>query len=309
MNVTHNNALGADAVTLAGTGSELRLSSTGVSTPSANSLTVSDTGDTKTLSGMAPAGSTSFGGDITIEETTPGAFEINAGGNHTFTVTGNITGASPAGIKKTGAGIAILSGNNTYTGDTSVSNGTLKQGSANAIPGGSGKGNVEISSGGTFSGILDHNGTHPVINGLTGGSATILGQIVNNGSGNATLTPGGADATTAFSGLIKDNSGAGGIITLNKIGTGTQTLAGANTYRGGSLILAGRLDLRNSTSAGSGMITLGGTGAELQIGPGLTVVNRIAVSDTGCAKAVRFDDSIGRAASHLFGAPEHRGSH
>lgn len=126
VNVAHNNALGTGAVTLAGTGAELRLSTSGVSTPAANSLTVSDTGNTKTLSGVVSSGFTSFGGDITIEESTDGNFSINVGANASLTISGTISGTGAAGLKKAGAGNLILTGtNNNYTGPTTVSGGML----------------------------------------------------------------------------------------------------------------------------------------------------------------------------------------
>ena len=55
-------------------------------------------------------------------------------------------------------------------------------------------------------------------------------------SGSATLTTGGLNTTEdSFGGVI---SGTGGLI---KIGTGTMTLTGTNTYSGGTLVSAGML--------------------------------------------------------------------
>jgi len=302
LQVTSNAALGTGPVSLAGTGSELRLSVNGVSTPAANSLVVGDAGDAKILSGLIAGGATTFGGAILIEETTPAAFEISAGTNHTFTVSGNITGTTPAGVKKSGTGVAIVSGNNTYSGDTLISNGTLRVGAATALPGGSGAGNVEVAPGGTFAGTLDLNGLNLSINGLVGGNGTFLGQVVNNTIGTATLTVGGAGATATFSGVIKDNSGTGGAIALAKTGAGIQTLAGVNTYSGGTTILAGRLDLRNSSAAGSGEITLDGAGAELTLGTGMTLANDIVVTANGDAKFIRFFDTGGLLPTTISGA-------
>lgn len=286
--LTNSNGLGTGAVTLAGTGSELRLTVTGVSTPAANTLTVSDTGDAKILSGLLTSGSTTFGGAINILETTAGNFELSSGTSHTFTVTGDISGTTAAGVKKSSSGILIISGNNTYTGDTLVSNGTLKVGSATAIPSGTGKGNVNVSSGASLAGILDLNGFDLTVNGLTGGSAATLGQIVNNVAGAKTLTVGAADATgQTFSGLIKDNSGTGGTVAVIKTGTGEQTFAGANTYSGGTAINGGRLVLNNSTSAGTGTISLADTGAQVQTGGGVNVGNALTIADTGDVKTLR----------------------
>lgn len=298
VHVQSNDALGTGGVTLSGTDAELRLSTTGVVTPAANTLTVSDTGDRKVLQGLVAGGATTFSGAITINETTAGNFELAAGSTHTFTITGNISGTTAAGIKKTSSGIVILAGTNGYTGETLVSNGKLKVGSASAIPSGTGKGNVNVSSGTTFGGILDLNGNDLTVNGLIGGSAATLGQIVNDGTGSKTLTVGAGDipATTTYtySGLIKDNSGTGGAVAFKKIGAGIQNLSGANTFTGGVTIEEGALELGNNLAAAANTITLSapateGAAADLRfLGSGnLTISNPLVISDAGQVKRLR----------------------
>ncbi|MFM9964972.1 MAG: autotransporter-associated beta strand repeat-containing protein [Planctomycetaceae bacterium] len=83
------------------------------------------------------------------------------------------------------------------------------------------------------------------------GSTVILGEN--------TLTTGGNDTDTSFAGVI---SGTGGV---TKVGTGTFSLDGANTYTGATTVSAGRLDVNGSTAVGSTVTvedtaTLGGTG-------------------------------------------------
>ncbi|MEI6646554.1 MAG: autotransporter-associated beta strand repeat-containing protein [bacterium] len=118
---------------------------------------------------------------------------------------------------------------NSYAGDTTISSvkETLILGAANQIPNGSGKGNVVIT-GGTFS----MGGFSETINGLSGSG------IVDGVSGTPTLTVGDNDATSTYSGVIKNS---GGTLALIKTGNGTLALSGVNTYGGNTTINAGRL--------------------------------------------------------------------
>lgn len=302
VHVQSNTALGTGGVTLSGTGAELRLSSNGVVTPAANTLTVSDTGDAKVLQGLVASGTTTFSGAITINETTAGNFELAAGTTHTFTVSGNISGTTAAGIKKSSSGTLVLSGVNDYTGDTLVSNGTLKIGSATAIPSSvdSTKGVVNVSGGASQGGVLDLNGNDTTVCGLYGGStsATFKGEVLNSVAGTKTLTlneariqgavpPAVPQASISFNGLIKDNAGTGGVVALKKTNTGTSILNGANSFTGGLTIENGRVELGHNTAAGTGTITLADTGAQVQTGGGVTIGNPLTVSDTGDLKTLR----------------------
>ena len=93
-----------------------------------------------------------------------------------------------------------------------------------------------------------------------------------------------------------------GVLALAKTGTGTQTLTGANTYTGGTVISRGVLQTDNSSGVGSGVVTLGdaGTGSSdvtfLASAAGLTFANDFVVSSSGTGAAV-----IGTAAG-LTGA-------
>ncbi|MCX8092125.1 MAG: autotransporter-associated beta strand repeat-containing protein [Verrucomicrobiae bacterium] len=108
--------------------------------------------------------------------------------------------AGSGGLTKDGSGSLILSGNNTYSGATTINAGTL-----------------QLGAGGT--------------------SGTVAGPIVNSG----TLAWNRTDAAT-LSGVI---SGSG---SLSKLGSGTLTLAAANTYSGPTTISAGQLSLGPSGS-------------------------------------------------------------
>lgn len=195
-------------------------------------------------------------------------------------ITGNF------GLTETGGGLLLLTSVNTYSGDTNIVSGILRPGVANAIPNGPGKGNVILNSGVSSAGTLGLNGLSITINGLVGDSANaVLGQVVNNVNGvNATFTVGDNNQTSVFNGLIKNNNNNGldnsgtGTIALVKIGSGSLTLGGANSYTGatsvtnGALYVNGALSTASAVTVASGKIFGGnGSAGAVTIGAGGTL--------------------------------------
>ena len=184
---------------------------------------------------------------------------FDAGWTLPLTISAKITGAGPLLVNLDGGSYVVLgnTGNN-YTGDTCIgTNGPnyyapgslagLQLGANGVIPNGSGFGNVSISA--TYKGQLDLNGHTQTINGL-GGDGT-----VNNSTGSGSLSVGNNSASSTFSGVIENT---GGTLALTKVGSGTLTLSGANTYTGGTSIGAGTLSV--NTIADSGTTALGPSG-------------------------------------------------
>jgi autotransporter-associated beta strand protein len=171
------------------------------------------------------------GGSITL-----GSAAVITVNNAANTIDSVLTGASIS-LTKGGAGSLILSGTNTYTGTTDIAAGSLRLGADNVLPDGPGKGNV------TVTGTLNLNAYSETINGLTGNGTvdTVAGDT-------STLTLGGADATSSFSGTITNTTGT---LSLIKTGTGTATLAGANGYSGQTTISAGTLQIGSGGTTGS----------------------------------------------------------
>lgn len=164
-----------------------------------------------------------------------------------------ITGSG--GISKLAGNTLTLTAANNYNGNTSISAGTLKIGAAGTVPSGSGFGNVVLNGGASTAGTLDMNGFDVTVDGITGSSNSVLGQIVNNaGSTTNVLMLGAGDAGgTTFSGAIEDNNnGGGGKIALVKIGAGTMTFSMTNSYTGGTVISNGVLATGNALANGSG---------------------------------------------------------
>ncbi|MCE9615270.1 MAG: autotransporter-associated beta strand repeat-containing protein [Lentisphaerae bacterium] len=165
-------------------------------------------------------------------------------------------------------GTLVLAGLNSYSGDSYVSAAaTLRLGAADVIPNGPGKGDVLLQ---TTSCILDMNGFSDTINGLRSNAGAPAVDIVSAG-GSVTLTLGDEHTTASYGGAIRNTTGT---LSLTKIGNGTQTLAGANSYSGDTTISAGKLEIAGSTSipsgAGKGNVIVA-TGATLEVNAPLTV--------------------------------------
>ena len=135
------------------------------------------------------------------------------------------------GIIKSGAGTVTLSGANTYTGLTTVSNGTLLYGANNAI----------------FTGAVTVNGAAAVLDIAT--FTDSVGTVTLDGGGQITGTTGVLTSTGSFemkSGTA--NASLAGSVNLNKTTAGTVILSGAgNTFTGHTTVSAGELHLDKSS--------------------------------------------------------------
>jgi fibronectin-binding autotransporter adhesin len=130
---------------------------------------------------------------------------------------GNISGEGP--LTKDGSGILTLSGTgNSYTGGTTVNGGTLQAGAQDVF----GLGRVALANGSTLD-LHNFNQTITSLSDDASGTQVTLG--------NAMLRVGTDNTNTTYSGII---SGSG---SLDKVGAGVLTLAGANTYQGGMTII------------------------------------------------------------------------
>ncbi|WP_346296937.1 autotransporter-associated beta strand repeat-containing protein [Rhodopseudomonas sp. P1] len=216
----------------------------------------------------------------------------------TYTFGGAISGTGS--VRKTGAGVTILTGANTYTGVTTISSGVLQigdGGTAGSITG-QVSNNSELwfnrSDAYTFGGVISGGGSvsqlGPGTTVLTGnsnytGGTTIsngtlqigdggtTGSIANNVTNNGTLAFNRSNALTFF-GLI---SGTGAVAQL---GSGNLTLSRANTYTGGTTISGGTVTVGNNSALGAGDVKMT-QGASLAFGNAdYTIANNFVVSGT-----------------------------
>lgn len=98
---------------------------------------------------------------------------------------------------------------------------------------------------------------------LKGGSATVLSGHTSSGLGyDVTWEIGGLNTTTTFDGVIQDGTQTGGPnkTALRKVGTGTLTLTGANTYTGNTTVNNGVLKINNPFLALGSSVIIDSTG-------------------------------------------------
>jgi autotransporter-associated beta strand protein len=159
--------------------------------------------------------------------------QISAVAGGTVILGGQVTGAG--GLKKIGAGRLVLGGAaNDYAGDTTVTSGTLEVAFPNAIPGGSGAGDLVLT------GTLDLKGSSgkgslQLINGLSG-----TGVITNSSPLVAELVLCGNNVakTFTFDGYIQ------GELNLSKVSSQpVLVLTRPNTYTGSTTAHAGTVRL------------------------------------------------------------------
>ncbi|ECA0393963.1 autotransporter outer membrane beta-barrel domain-containing protein [Salmonella enterica subsp. enterica serovar Molade] len=243
------------------------------------------------------SGANSYTGGTLISSGTLVANDVNALG--TGDVTDNATLALNTGgtfdnaisgsgkVEKSGDKTLTLSGANSYTGGTTINDGTLVASNVEALGSGDVTDNatLELNTGGTFDNAIGGSG-----NVVKSGADTLTLSGSNNYTGGTTINDGTLVATNVEalgSGDVTDNatlelntsgtfdnaiSGSGQVV---KSGDDTLALSGSNTYTGGTLISGGTLVATSVEALGSGDVT---DNAVLELNTGGTFDNVISGS-------------------------------
>jgi autotransporter-associated beta strand protein len=230
----------ADAVTfdgmISGTGAVNQLGPGTTTLSGANTYT----GGTTISAGTLQLGNGGTSGSIVGDVADRGVLAFNRSDAVTFGGVISGTGA----VNQTGSGTTTLTGANTYTGATNVGAGLLQAGAANTFAPSSA---FAVAGGAT----LDLNNFNQIIGSLAGTGGVTFGS--------ASLTAGGDNTSTIYSGIM---SGTGG---FTKTGSGKLILSGINTYTGATVIDGGTLSVNGDITASNGVTvnaggTLGGNG-------------------------------------------------
>lgn len=200
------------------------------------------TGQQALTIGAAPGDGTltgsSAGGELILQNYASNPLTINA-------VIADHTSVST--LTTGGTGNVVLAGANTYTGATNIGGGTVTLTGAGALPTGA---NVNLSSNTAALDLSGMGAASQTVGSLTGlaGSSVVLGT--------KNLLTGADNSSTTFAGSL---SGSGG---LAKQGSGTFTLAGANSHGGDTLVSAGTLVIAHINALQNSTLDTGASGSQ-----------------------------------------------
>lgn len=177
------------------------------------------------------------------------------------------------------------------------------------ISGGTVNFNIGSTGSASFNDLTVNGGEINIVGATTGtsslsvtrlsGSAGVIQTQAASGTAVGQLVVGGNTTNATYGGVLA-NGGSGNTLSLNKTGTNTQVLTGANTFTGGTTISNGILQLGDGGSSGSlaGAIV---NDAQLHFNRGDSAVHANAISGSGSVS------QIGAGVTILTGANTYAG--
>lgn len=234
-----------------------------------NGTTFDLNGFNQSVNNLTGTGNVTLGASTLTENTTGSVTYGGAIGG-----TGSVTTA--------GTGTWILTGNNAWTGGTTLGGGVLQLGAGGTS--GSIVGNVvnnaglvinrsdDVTTAGAISGsgTLTQNSSATGTTTLTGtnsytGATTVQQGTLQLGNGGTTGSLAGTSAITLDSGAALTFNRSNAMTVANaitgdgrvtQVGSGTTVMSGTSAYTGGTTVAAGTLNAANSSALGSGAATV-----------------------------------------------------
>jgi len=285
LQVTSLGALGNETsiTTTAGGTSTLQLNGTsGDINVVGKTITINGTGVSSVGALSSVGGNNTWAGNVILGSTAARIGNATLSGT-TFTISGVISDGGQGfdlAIRNTNGSTStvLLSGANTYRGNTQIVVGILQLGANNTLP------NVTSvimgNSAGQGTTVLDLNGFNQTVAGVASVAVNAIAANVINSSATTstlTITVNGATATSnqgSNAPKIVAFGGTGNNFNLTKSGTGSYTLFGAHTYTGATTVNGGTLvedfnfatgitgtgvSFTNNLSTASNLVMAGGT--------------------------------------------------
>lgn len=239
---------------------------------------------------------------------------IYAQGTYVFSGTATISAnlGGDVGLNKTGGGTTTLTGDNSFTGQVWIQNGTLAVTSLNSVVGGSPTSNLGapttatngmiLFGSATSSGILTYTGAgetsdrmyelvgttgNGTINSNGSGPLVLTGDVVSDATGTSRFILSGTNAgNNIFSGEIQENTGTG-VTAFTKSGAGLWILTRSNGFLGEVRLEGGtlRMEAEGALGQGTSLIITGST-TKLSLAPSvgnITITQAITISSNSIA--------------------------
>jgi len=209
-------------------------------------------------------GSLAGAGSVVTNNTFAFGFD-NTSPTYSGVISGNVGGGY---VGKNGSGSMTITQPQTYLGATRVDGGTLRLSGSGGLPDAS---DVRVNA------TWDLNNVSDTIDALTGSGSVLLGT--------GTLTFGNNNGSGTFSGVISE-SGSASTGAIVKVGSGTQTLTGNNSYSNAAHVQGGQLEISDANALGFGIVNIT-NGARLQVTGSTLIGNAISVGNGGGVFGVR----------------------